>query len=244
MTIIRNAFDAGGYSLAEMTQAINILPNLYTCLGELGLFCFEGVTHPLDQDLGTADSGERAHRLPDRHHGHVHDLWRSGEPAGNRLYHRSAALCPPASRPETAPACQPASMARRTGSQDRQARRVSRPEGNRSRGGGGSADGARGRGCGERTGRRDSGAAGDGTSLPSPGYCRTRYGCRSRRRETHSSPASLRSSKWPNVSSTTETMRVRKNNFRPERDENTSFLCSGGGGNVSSNIQGVGKRTL
>ena len=28
MTIIRNPFDAGGYSLAEMTQAINILPNL------------------------------------------------------------------------------------------------------------------------------------------------------------------------------------------------------------------------
>ena len=32
MTIIRNPFDADGYSLAEMTQAINILPNLYTCL--------------------------------------------------------------------------------------------------------------------------------------------------------------------------------------------------------------------
>ena len=28
MTLIRNPFDAGGYSLAEMTQAINILPNL------------------------------------------------------------------------------------------------------------------------------------------------------------------------------------------------------------------------
>ena len=44
MTIIRNPFDAGGYSLAEMTQAINILPNLYTRLGEIGLFQFEGVT--------------------------------------------------------------------------------------------------------------------------------------------------------------------------------------------------------
>ena len=44
MTIIRNPFDAGGYSLAEMTQAINILPNLYTRLGELGLFRFEGVS--------------------------------------------------------------------------------------------------------------------------------------------------------------------------------------------------------
>ena len=42
--IIRNPFDAGGYSLAEMTQAINILPNLYTRLGEIGLFGFEGIT--------------------------------------------------------------------------------------------------------------------------------------------------------------------------------------------------------
>lgn len=44
MSLIRNPFDAGGYSLAEMTQAINILPNLYTRLGEIGLFQFEGVT--------------------------------------------------------------------------------------------------------------------------------------------------------------------------------------------------------
>ncbi len=44
MTIIRNPFDAGGYSLAEMTQAINILPNLYTRLAQIGLFTFEGVT--------------------------------------------------------------------------------------------------------------------------------------------------------------------------------------------------------
>ncbi|UYP67600.1 major capsid protein [Thalassobacter stenotrophicus] len=44
MTIARNPFDAGGYSLAEMTQAINILPNLYTRLGQIGLFRFEGVT--------------------------------------------------------------------------------------------------------------------------------------------------------------------------------------------------------
>lgn len=42
--VIRNPFDAGGYSLAEMTEAINILPNLYTRLGQLGLFEFEGVT--------------------------------------------------------------------------------------------------------------------------------------------------------------------------------------------------------
>src|SRR4029078_11016303 len=41
-----NPFDAGGYTLAEMTTAINILPNIYTRLGELGLFRFEGVTQP------------------------------------------------------------------------------------------------------------------------------------------------------------------------------------------------------
>ena len=39
-----NPFDASGYTLAEMTTAINILPNIYTRLGELGLFRFEGVT--------------------------------------------------------------------------------------------------------------------------------------------------------------------------------------------------------
>src|SRR5581483_1914211 len=39
-----NPFDAGGYSLAEMTTAINILPNIYTRLGEIGLFRFEGIT--------------------------------------------------------------------------------------------------------------------------------------------------------------------------------------------------------
>jgi hypothetical protein len=39
-----NPFDAGGYTLAEMTEAINILPNVYTRLGQMGLFRFEGVT--------------------------------------------------------------------------------------------------------------------------------------------------------------------------------------------------------
>ena len=39
-----NPFDASGYTLAEMTTAINILPNVYTRLGEMGLFRFEGVT--------------------------------------------------------------------------------------------------------------------------------------------------------------------------------------------------------
>jgi len=44
MTVMINPFDAGGYTLAEMTQAINILPNIYTRLGQMGLFRFEGVT--------------------------------------------------------------------------------------------------------------------------------------------------------------------------------------------------------
>ncbi|MDX9862022.1 MAG: major capsid protein [Rhodospirillales bacterium] len=44
MTVIANPFEAGGYSLAEMTQAINILPNIYTRLGQMGLFRFEGIT--------------------------------------------------------------------------------------------------------------------------------------------------------------------------------------------------------
>ena len=44
MTAIINPFDASGYTLTEMTTAINILPNIYTRLGELGLFRFEGVT--------------------------------------------------------------------------------------------------------------------------------------------------------------------------------------------------------
>ncbi len=44
MTITRNPFDTGGYSLAEMTQAINILPNLHSRLSQIGLFRFQGVT--------------------------------------------------------------------------------------------------------------------------------------------------------------------------------------------------------
>jgi hypothetical protein len=42
-----NPFDVGGYTVAEMTTAINILPNVYTKQGELGLFRFEGVTRSL-----------------------------------------------------------------------------------------------------------------------------------------------------------------------------------------------------
>jgi len=44
MATVINPFDAGGYSLADMTRAINILPNLYTRLGQMGLFRFEGIT--------------------------------------------------------------------------------------------------------------------------------------------------------------------------------------------------------
>ena len=44
MVVMINPFDAGGYTLAEMTQAINILPNVYTRLGQMALFRFEGVT--------------------------------------------------------------------------------------------------------------------------------------------------------------------------------------------------------
>ena len=44
MVAIINPFDTGGYSLAEMTEAINILPNIYTRLGQMGFFRFEGVT--------------------------------------------------------------------------------------------------------------------------------------------------------------------------------------------------------
>ena len=44
MTITRNPFDTGGYSLAEMTQAINILPDIHSRLAQIGLFRFQGVT--------------------------------------------------------------------------------------------------------------------------------------------------------------------------------------------------------
>lgn len=44
MPPIINPFDAGGYSLAEMTDAINILPNEYGVLNQLGLFKPTGVS--------------------------------------------------------------------------------------------------------------------------------------------------------------------------------------------------------
>jgi len=44
MPTIINPFAAGGYTLADMTRAINILPNLYSRLSQMGLFRFEGIT--------------------------------------------------------------------------------------------------------------------------------------------------------------------------------------------------------
>jgi hypothetical protein len=44
MPPIINPFDSGGFTLAEMTTALNILPNVYTRLGAMGLYRFEGVT--------------------------------------------------------------------------------------------------------------------------------------------------------------------------------------------------------
>jgi hypothetical protein len=56
--------------------------------------------HALDRHGRTLPARRRGHRLPDRHLRHLHHLWRTGEPSGSRQYHRSAALCPPASRRE------------------------------------------------------------------------------------------------------------------------------------------------
>ncbi|BCW88044.1 hypothetical protein sos41_11820 [Alphaproteobacteria bacterium SO-S41] len=44
MTVIINPFDAGGFTLAEMTEAINILPNRYSRITDLGLFRSEPIT--------------------------------------------------------------------------------------------------------------------------------------------------------------------------------------------------------
>ena len=38
MTVIVNPFDAGGFTLAEMSAAIQMLPNPYGRVGQLGLF--------------------------------------------------------------------------------------------------------------------------------------------------------------------------------------------------------------
>lgn len=44
MTVIVNPFDAGGFSLAEMSAAIQLLPNPYGRVGQLGLFAPEPVS--------------------------------------------------------------------------------------------------------------------------------------------------------------------------------------------------------
>lgn len=44
MTVIVNPFDAGGFTLAEMSAAIQMLPNPYGRVGQLGLFAPELLT--------------------------------------------------------------------------------------------------------------------------------------------------------------------------------------------------------
>ena len=41
---MQNPFENPGFSMASLTAAINLLPNVYTRLGQMGLFRFEGVT--------------------------------------------------------------------------------------------------------------------------------------------------------------------------------------------------------
>jgi hypothetical protein len=54
-----NPFDAGGYSLAEMTTAINILPNVYTRLSppDSVLSKCRRLRHPIPTQIATAPSG-------------------------------------------------------------------------------------------------------------------------------------------------------------------------------------------
>jgi len=44
MTVIVNPFDAGGFTLAEMSAAIQMLPNPYGRVGHLGLFAPEPIS--------------------------------------------------------------------------------------------------------------------------------------------------------------------------------------------------------
>ena len=44
MTVIVNPFDAGGFTLAEMSAAIQMLPNPYGRVGQLGLFAPEPIS--------------------------------------------------------------------------------------------------------------------------------------------------------------------------------------------------------
>ena len=59
MTVIVNPFDGGGYTLAEMTAAIQLLPNRYGRLGALGLFAPE----PISQRQVTVEQIEGELRL-------------------------------------------------------------------------------------------------------------------------------------------------------------------------------------
>ena len=44
MAVIVNPFDAGGFTLAHMTRAINLIPNTYGKIRQLGLFKPEPVS--------------------------------------------------------------------------------------------------------------------------------------------------------------------------------------------------------
>ncbi|MEA1052356.1 major capsid protein [Lamprobacter modestohalophilus] len=59
MPIVMNPFAADGYSLAEMTQAINLIPNQYGRVNALGLFA----TEPLAQRTALVESIEGELRL-------------------------------------------------------------------------------------------------------------------------------------------------------------------------------------
>ena len=59
MTVIVNPFDAGGFTLAEMSAAIQMLPNPYGRVGQLGLF----VPEPISQRNVTIESIEGELRL-------------------------------------------------------------------------------------------------------------------------------------------------------------------------------------
>lgn len=44
MPVTLNPFSGGGYDVASLTEAINLLPNMYGRIGELGIFKEEGIT--------------------------------------------------------------------------------------------------------------------------------------------------------------------------------------------------------
>ena len=59
MTVIVNPFDVGGFTLAEMSAAIQLLPNAYGRVGQLGLF----VPEPITQRNVVIESAEGELRL-------------------------------------------------------------------------------------------------------------------------------------------------------------------------------------